>query len=202
MDHPRACGVYGKKNVFTFEAEGSSPRVRGLRGRCWRPWCALRIIPARAGFTGVSSLMTPRCRDHPRTRGVYPGYDGDLDLSVGSSPHARGLRDVRGSFLCVCRIIPARAGFTAETPENQPKTTDHPRTRGVYGTPPCTTHTLPGSSPHARGLPGHQKPEVSDMGIIPARAGFTPSPSRACTRSSDHPRTRGVYVVVCVLGRG
>ena len=29
-DHPRMRGVYGKKNVFTFEAEGSSPHARGL----------------------------------------------------------------------------------------------------------------------------------------------------------------------------
>ena len=32
-------------------------------------------------------------------------------------------------------------------------------------------------------------------GIIPARAGFTGQPSPCCTKSGDHPRSRGVYRV-------
>ena len=71
-----------------------------------------------------------------------------------------------------------------------------------------------GSSPLARGLHQHDRIRIHDHGIIPARAGFTPQrrrrrrpsgiiPARAgftdmCGRtartSSDHPRSRGVYV--------
>ena len=50
-----------------------------------------------------------------------------------------------------------------------------------------------GSSPLARGLhhvPGQQ---AALPGIIPARAGFTAGSGRACSTSTDHPRSRGVY---------
>ena len=71
------------------------------------------------------------------------------------------------------RIIPARAGFTAKTPENQPKTTDHPRTRGVYLADQALDTTSQGSSPHARGLLAGLPYRVGKDRIIPARAGFT-----------------------------
>ena len=35
--------------------------------------------------------------------------------------------------------------------------------------------------------------EVTDRGIIPARAGFTTPRSGSTVRGPDHPRTRGVY---------
>ena len=51
----------------------------------------------------------------------------------------------------------------------------------------------PGSSPHTRGLPVGSLPRHHLERIIPAHAGFTPSPRRRPRRHQDHPRTRGVY---------
>ena len=50
-----------------------------------------------------------------------------------------------------------------------------------------------GSSPLARGLPDFEGQVHVDVGIIPARAGFTSSPPRRPSGLSDHPRSRGVY---------
>ena len=50
-----------------------------------------------------------------------------------------------------------------------------------------------GSSPLARGLPGEPGAEVSVLGIIPARAGFTNAAFDRIQVSADHPRSRGVY---------
>ena len=50
-----------------------------------------------------------------------------------------------------------------------------------------------GSSPLARGLPPGLLGPVVAAGIIPARAGFTPSGRSARRRGPDHPRSRGVY---------
>ena len=50
-----------------------------------------------------------------------------------------------------------------------------------------------GSSPLARGLPGLGVREVGEVGIIPARAGFTPGARSSGTCRGDHPRSRGVY---------
>ena len=51
---------------------------------------------------------------------------------------------------------------------------DHPRSRGVY-------------------VPVGAR-ERDDVGIIPARAGFTPVLSGVVPCDEDHPRSRGVYL--------
>ena len=71
---------------------GSSPLARGLHVAQRLRRDARRIIPARAGFTVVTS-----------------GKGTDL---TGSSPLARGLLDWALWNDFYDRIIPARAGFT------------------------------------------------------------------------------------------
>ena len=50
-----------------------------------------------------------------------------------------------------------------------------------------------GSSPLARGLHARIDSHVADLGIIPARAGFTLVRLLTCALDGDHPRSRGVY---------
>ena len=156
---------------------GSSPLARGLpldlgelvRGR--------RIIPARAGFTGHLPCIRRGRSDHPRSRGVYVFEFSDTVPCEGSSPLARGLPGNADSVDQASGIIPARAGFTASTASTGTGPRDHPRSRGVY-TVECRTRTPEdGSSPLARGLPGAVPAELCPVGIIPARAGFTPRAS-------------------------
>ena len=70
---------------------------------------------------------------------------------------------------------------------------DHPRSRGVYAADEQLHEPYRGSSPLARGLPEVVEVRHIFSGIIPARAGFTPSRTRTRRRPSDHPRSRGVY---------
>ena len=72
---------------------------------------------------------------------------------------------------------------------------DHPRSRGVYTSPSRQGKTRFGSSPLARGLLQMDYTLQHPVGIIPARAGFTSTPSAPATSSTDHPRSRGVYHV-------
>ena len=51
-----------------------------------------------------------------------------------------------------------------------------------------------GSSPLARGLLPDPVPGTVHIGIIPARAGFTPDDDHRRVLAEDHPRSRGVYV--------
>ena len=70
---------------------------------------------------------------------------------------------------------------------------DHPRSRGVYtGTGDNRTNTA-GSSPLARGLRFNFHSHPVKSRIIPARAGFTISPTDMLRDQRDHPRSRGVY---------
>ena len=151
------------------------------------------IIPARAGFTSSRPGRSCPGRDHPRTRGVYRTAYDPAAAVLGSSPHARGLPDGPVHAQAAGRIIPARAGFTRVRTSNPKVVGDHPRTRGVYPALPPVKSRTRGSSPHARGLPCDGGIPGIALGIIPARAGFTPCASDWPGHRADHPRTRGVY---------
>ena len=117
-DHPRSRGVYKSPQNTCPDALGSSPLARGLRKQRRAPRRARRIIPARAGFTVSSCGRVMGRGDHPRSRGVYEAFDQELQVVVGSSPLARGLRRPEGPRRGSRRIIPARAGFTLADPWN------------------------------------------------------------------------------------
>ena len=174
-------------------AEGSSPLARGLHMRLEKGTVADRIIPARAGFTPGRGTLTRDHRDHPRSRGVYE-LDPNVSFKMnGSSPLARGLRHSIRRDGRESRIIPARAGFTVSAALAASVCADHPRSRGVYIAFAISILTEAGSSPLARGLPGHGPGARPLPGIIPARAGFTIHGADTLSTRRDHPRSRGVY---------
>ena len=213
-DHPRSRGVYVLNKTGSPEAVGSSPLARGLRagsawpGRSGRGSSPLarglhrcygerrrgvRIIPARAGFTGLLERRLHDLADHPRSRGVYLKTVDALVQTVGSSPLARGLPSPSLATRAPGGIIPARAGFTRCRGHPHRGREDHPRSRGVYSRPWRRWESAPGSSPLARGLLGSRRDPVADGRIIPARAGFTGGAQRRGGQVRDHPRSRGVY---------
>ena len=173
---------------------GSSPLARGLQAYRDTPEQRRRIIPARAGFTHHRPSPGPRWADHPRSRGVYPGFFTWAVTVPGSSPLARGLHGCRGPSDRRGRIIPARAGFTCSPRSCCAQGRDHPRSRGVYVSRTSTRSDKCGSSPLARGLRRRRFHRGSSRRIIPARAGFTAQQANGASASADHPRSRGVYV--------
>ena len=172
-DHPRSRGVYLCAALFWMSRGGSSPLARGLRPP--RPWKA------------------PGGTDHPRSRGVYIRTMWARPDDVGSSPLARGLRGSPRHRPHAEGIIPARAGVTSWSPARTASRPDHPRSRGVYASRPVGCFSSGGSSPLARGLRLEGPLPARALGIIPARAGFTPPRSLTAPRAQDHPRSRGVY---------
>ena len=155
---------------------GSSPLARGLRVGDLSGPDRRRIIPARAGFTQDQCASAGPKPDHPRSRGVYGA--GRINIP----PHTG--------------IIPARAGFTLRLAETPRSSGDHPRSREVYKFGMRAAIARTGSSPLARGLRAWHHPSGHVVGIIPARAGFTPHSSISCMPAKDHPRSRGVYHLI------
>ena len=131
-DHPRSRGVYVNAFGTADAISGSSPLARGLLTVNWVTVMGSRIIPARAGFTGCASTTTISDPDHPRSRGVYPGFYENEEVLAGSSPLARGLQPPTQPWCSPVRIIPARAGFTYVLEITLRGIEDHPRSRGVY----------------------------------------------------------------------
>ena len=105
----------------------------------------------------------------------------------------------------VGRIIPARAGFTASLCACRMAPRDHPRSRGVYQGGGGHEGEGGGSSPLARGLRARDPFSHWEIGIIPARAGFTRPHRPGDHPRRDHPRSRGVYLAwrsMTVTGSG
>ena len=92
-----------------------------------------------------------------------------------------------------------RAGFTRGWHSAGRSLRDHPRSRGVYADLRLQPASISGSSPLARGLPVGNHRLVPSCRIIPARAGFTPGPSPENLHRWDHPRSRGVYSMGCMI---
>ena len=192
-DHPRSRGVYDPGPGVCRRGVGSSPLARGLhmvKRNGERDW---GIIPARAGFTGTRPGRTASAGDHPRSRGVYLSRWLAGTRTVGSSPLARGLQTSLTCGRLPVRIIPARAGFTPPIVAPAWSMLDHPRSRGVYVITDRHLQALGGSSPLARGLRRLVSRLRRQLGIIPARAGFTYPSACQPRQSPDHPRSRGVY---------
>ena len=193
-DHPRSRGVYWDSEYVEGQVGGSSPLARGLLAALRAEGYIIRIIPARAGFTGRLPQRDGRLGDHPRSRGVYETLPVATLTVLGSSPLARGLRQPGRVSNLLSRIIPARAGFTSRALLFGYPKLDHPRSRGVYRGDRVPVEPCEGSSPLARGLRCGERREAGESRIIPARAGFTPESSRPRRQPRDHPRSRGVYV--------
>ena len=172
-DHPRSRGVYSDLGPRVGRGLGSSPLARGLPELAAEKAIGVRIIPARAGFTGRSSGFPTMASDHPRSRGVYRGRRRRSPRAGGSSPLARGLLMPSATWRAAHGIIPARAGFTRRLLGRGRGPADHPRSRGVYAAGRARRRQRHGSSPLARGLPGGSSSPTMRGRIIPARAGFT-----------------------------
>ena len=152
---------------------------------------------------GLLLASAPSCceeQDHPRSRGVYPWPTCRLLSWTGSSPLARGLPLLSSAIIAQLGIIPARAGFTVTVDSAGEPSTDHPRSRGVYKDRTGRERREFGSSPLARGLHGSHGSPPGLLGIIPARAGFTTTCRCRSGPHGDHPRSRGVYRPVGVIG--
>ena len=90
--HPRAGGENPRRQSRRTRGRGSSPRGRG---KLWVWVCAGgcgRLIPARAGKTGLRVQAGTAQPAHPRAGGENLATVNDCPTASGSSPRGRGKR--------------------------------------------------------------------------------------------------------------
>ena len=117
------------------------------------------------------------------------------DRVPGSSPLSRGILLCKIAGEHLEGIIPALAGNTVLVLVAGAGVSDHPRSRGEYGSSTHLRVCGEGSSPLSRGiLHEHRKLRGGD-GIIPALAGNTLKSLRYVMPVQDHPRSRGEYIM-------
>ena len=171
--HPRACGENTDCAYYPHGETGSSPRVRGKRGRCRRRPLHRGLIPARAGKTRAGASTIRRRRAHPRACGENAGNSYEEMSMMGSSPRVRGKQPQRRPTPSPPRLIPARAGKTNTTAFPLEWDRAHPRACGENRTAGKSLSNRAGSSPRVRGKPAPHSHFIRDSRLIPARAGKT-----------------------------
>ena len=201
-DHPRSRGEYLVVDELDELVEGSSPLSRGILYSAVDGRLKERIIPALAGNTPYDESHDPHAEDHPRSRGEYPPPPGLAQISSGSSPLSRGIRELNVTIWTVARIIPALAGNTTRDSLPRISAADHPRSRGEYGFAKGRSGSRRGSSPLSRGIPRSGPSRDRRSGIIPALAGNTGITHGRFHVSSDHPRSRGEYIYTATVHDG
>ena len=172
-DHPRIRGEHFDSSCQLFLPGGSSPHTRGALIMKDSISKSVRIIPAYAGSTSMSTMTGVRITDHPRIRGEHLAWSGVKSSSSGSSPHTRGARPPSVSAHVGVGIIPAYAGSTGSLANSAGSSWDHPRIRGEHSIWRWHDVDRVGSSPHTRGARAVRQPLEAGSRIIPAYAGST-----------------------------
>ena len=190
-DHPRACGANQTWRHERGRRHGSSPRMRGKLAAANLFHAGVRIIPAHAGQTYVTSDGNNNGPDHPRACGANSLPMTFIIDRNGSSPRMRGklghVHDRAGE----ARIIPAHAGQTFRRSASCTRWPDHPRACGANACATSSDISRSGSSPRMRGKLELRKQPDGRVRIIPAHAGQTPTSPSEAPATSDHPRACG-----------
>jgi hypothetical protein len=94
---------------------GSSPRLRGTRGKLSGRQFEIRFIPARAG--NASDFLKVRLDKpvHPRVCGECDAGWEPMPKLPGSSPRVRGMRKAHGADHIACPVYP-RSSLPAPPP--------------------------------------------------------------------------------------
>ena len=176
--HPRACGEHSASRRSMYAFTGSSPRMRGTLVIALARQEPRRFIPAHAGNTGISAVITMWTAVHPRACGEHWACALVMRSCDGSSPRMRGTQPFLLQRVHFGRFIPAHAGNTMAMAAMAITATVHPRACGEHMSTTTPVATLRGSSPRMRGTPRRASLHSVQKRFIPAHAGNTPSGPR------------------------
>ena len=191
--HPRSRGEHMRSLMPLSSSSGSSPLARGTPRNGYPEDRRCGLIPARAGNTTHKELELDPAKAHPRSRGEHSTCFSASPSNSGSSPLARGTRSEPSVSRTGTGLIPARAGNTHLRCSASHICWAHPRSRGEHLRKYQRLSNGPGSSPLARGTHWNKGYTWFTDGLIPARAGNTPSRTSEPMPSGAHPRSRGEH---------
>ena len=170
-DHPRECGEKPSKYVIWDELKGSPPRMRGKAGKTLSAVQYVRITPANAGKSSLTSVDSRRSRDHPRECGEKPHSLNLPSKPIGSPPRMRGKGRKKSKKSVHYRITPANAGKSCLVIWLMVWVLDHPRECGEKTHTHTPLYPTLGSPPRMRGKVFWPYMVLCSGRITPANAG-------------------------------
>ena len=171
--HPRSRGENSIPTGGTMRQRGSSPLTRGKPREAGTEKVRQGLIPAHAGKTLISPLISRPAGAHPRSRGENIRGPRPRNQNRGSSPLTRGKHIVGLVGAGYLGLIPAHAGKTGRFLTGSKALTAHPRSRGENDSAAKACGDLRGSSPLTRGKHAALVGARHNRGLIPAHAGKT-----------------------------
>ncbi len=171
--HPRRCGAHRCPRFLSRFGIGSSPQVRGARGRHGLVDVVTRLIPAGAGRTQDRLQAGPEAWAHPRRCGAHGLWEEKGDGYQGSSPQVRGALTTAEVNPQARRLIPAGAGRTTLGTLGASGARAHPRRCGAHLLLVVVALLEHGSSPQVRGAQLTISDLEAAVRLIPAGAGRT-----------------------------
>ena len=150
-EHPRAYG----ENVFQLTGDGgqggTSPRIRGKRGKLGRAGLVVRNIPAHTGKTVQRHQRAPHDAEHPRAYGENWEVKAERVSYCGTSPRIRGKPFHALPIPAQVRNIPAHTGKTRSGRRSGFPHAEHPRAYGENLSYLSSERGQRGTSPRIRG---------------------------------------------------
>ena len=113
------------------------------------------------------------------------------EVTVGSSPYARGGHKIKNFGSPQAGLIPACAGRACPRISGRTAPRAHPRMRGECQAEAPSKPAIRGSSPHARGGLRCRQGWANEGGLIPACAGRAEAIGAIESYDAAHPRMRG-----------
>ena len=165
--------------------------MRGKRAAQLRGRTLIRITPAHAGKTYVTTELDNLIQDHPRACGenAYE-YRNGFDVT-GSPPRMRGKHTDAMALNIHDRITPAHAGKTQHCLICPFVSWDHPRACGENLSALFLMTACTGSPPRMRGKLYRAAGIAEKYRITPAHAGKTLRRTVRRPFAKDHPRACG-----------
>ena len=130
--HPHVCGEHNEFCANPAAGSGSSPRMRGTRGKYFLSRVLLGLIPTYAGNTSGQRCKAPAARAHPHVCGEHLAPPAPPRALSGSSPRMRGTRTLQGVPGGGYGLIPTYAGNTAPAVGLYPRRWAHPHVCGEH----------------------------------------------------------------------
>ena len=180
-----------------------------MRGKPF-PWgcppLVWRNIPAYAGKTAESEIVSYAASEHPRVCGENRCSQAQFQTPRGTSPRMRGKRMLRNrrtsprmrgkptqsmATMKQGGNIPAYAGKTLRQVAAQVIHAEHPRVCGENPIRRVRLNPRGGTSPRMRGKPRYSGRPHSHRRNIPAYAGKTNAEEQKKKLEAEHPRVCG-----------
>ncbi len=130
--HPRAYGEHVLPRIPVGNERGSSPCIRGTRGRLVSIGFVCRFIPVHTGNTNQGPQFVNQRPVHPRAYGEHHGLTNGPEFDAGSSPCIRGTHPNLTIGGERTRFIPVHTGNTLRAVVRGLTPAVHPRAYGEH----------------------------------------------------------------------